>query len=363
MRVRETIKRRKKSALIVSTLSILTILVLASILLVSTPVEATISVAHNAGCVQTSSSSKTCTITVTITAGNTALVAIEHISGTVSTIVGGGTYTQRVTKTNTVIAEIWTTSIAGASSASSVVITMSANGRFVAQALDVAGATFFGLTHTSGTTGTNPSDAQTITDANNWLFTSFSANIATTPTSGTGTLYNAGSTTGIDGGLVSNTATSITSVTTSETLASSTWAGAMLELVSVSACSRVPTIVLPSGQTSIKWTNPLATANNVAPDGQTSIVAELVVTQNGPGACNVGIQASAAFPSGVTYKWSATSTAPGTGVNVVPISPTSATTVCSAVAQASTCSIWVWSDLVNAGAQAGFNINTNIVTS
>lgn len=227
MEHREMKKKKKSTKLIIS--SILAIGIM-SLIIVSFSAVATIAVAHNAGCVQTSTSSKTCTITITITAGNTAMVAINHISGTVSTIVGGGTYTQRVTKTNTVIAEIWTTPIAGATTASSIVITMSANGRFVAHALDISGATFLGPTQTSGTTGANPTDSKTIVSANDWLFTSFAGNLATTPTAGTGTLYNPGSTTGIDGGLVGNTAASVVSVTTSETLASSTWAGAMIEI-------------------------------------------------------------------------------------------------------------------------------------
>ena len=91
-------------------------------------VSAAIVPQHQGGCTQTASNTKTCTITMTISAGDTVVVTISNPSTTnaVSSVTGGGTYTKKAQNTNTgVKIELWATGIGASTSASSVVVTMS----------------------------------------------------------------------------------------------------------------------------------------------------------------------------------------------------------------------------------------------
>jgi hypothetical protein len=307
--------------------------------------SAAVGIGVTGGCTQTLTNTNTCTITMSgsLTSGRTVVVGVGTPGArTVSSITGGGTYTKRNSVVNTVDAEIWSTTVGGGTGGtSSVVVTMSGNGRFVAWATEYTGVTFFGPTFPTATgSSANPSQAYTLDDGNDWFVANF-VNTGTAPTAGTGNLRDARAATGVSQGYVDNTNANPVSVTDSVTHTATAWASVGIELVAASACSRTPTFSYASG--SAVTFHPVAPWNDnhaTAADGQGAGTPAMTVTNTGPGACNIGIKRNSAAPTGVEDQWNTINTAPNSGTNDVTLSNV---VVCSSVAQAGTCTIYMWS--------------------
>lgn len=335
------------SSLIVSGLVVAAFLV--ALPLISQPAAAAVGIGVTGGCTQTATNTATCTITMSgsLTSGRTVVVGVGTPGArTVSGITGGGTYSKRSSVLNTVDAEMWSTTVGGGTGGtSSVVITMSGNGRFVAWATEYTGVLFFGPTAITNTGSTaNPTVSYTLDDASDWLL-AMEVGTGTAPTAGTGNLRDARATTGVDSGYVDNTAASATSVTASTTHSATAWAIAGLELVIASGCTRAPTVALGGGQTQIIWSPATGTEGPDMPTGESSGTPMVTLTNKGPGSCGLGIsRQSGTPPTGVEDQWSATNSAPNSGTNDIT---TSNAVVCAGVAEGGTCQIWLWTRFTN----------------
>lgn len=318
---------------------------LAVVALIVQPARAAVGIGVTGGCSQTATNTNTCTITMSgaLTSGRTVLVGISSPgTRTVSTVTGGGSYSQLNNLQNTVRGFLWGTTVGGGTGGtSSIVVTMSGNGRFVAWASEYTGVTFYGPTPyptNSGSTA-NPTISYTLHDANDWLV-SVLTNSGTAPTAGTGNFRDGRATTGVSQGYVDNTAASATSVTTSDTHAADTWTAVGIELVIASGCTRAPTFTYSSGtQVTFHPTAPLIGAATAA-DGQGAGTPAVTVTNKGPGPCAIGIKRASAAPAGVEDQWATTNSAPNSGTNDVT---TSNVNVCTGVAEAAMCTVYMWS--------------------
>ena len=313
--------------------------------------SAAVGIGVTGGCTQTATNTNTCTITMSgsLTSGRTVLVGVSSPGlRSVSSITGGGTYSQRNTLTNTVYGAIWSTTVGGGTGGtSSVVVTMNGNGRFVAWATEYTGITFFGHTFptNSGSTA-NPTISFTIHDGNNWLV-AILTNTGTAPTALTGNLRDARAATGVSQGYVDNTAgTPDTSVTDAVTHAATAWTAVAIELRTSAACGHGPTFTYSSGsQVTFHPSAPLAGAATAA-DGQGAGTPAITATNQGPSTCNIGIARQSAAPTGVEDQFNNVNTAPGSGTNDITLS---AQTVCASVADGGTCTIYLWSRVTASG--------------
>ncbi|HEV2192917.1 MAG TPA: LamG-like jellyroll fold domain-containing protein [Nitrosopumilaceae archaeon] len=195
-----------------------------------------VSAANNSG------SATPIAVTKTVTARNTVVVAIVETPATVAvtSITGGGTYTQQGTFTNGVTkVELWSTTAGGATAASSVSVAFSGTADQVAVGVsEYSGVVALGTTATNSGVTANPTISKTTVDNNNWIVSGLggsSGSTETAPTALTGNLRTAvgtiiGNNNDVALGIVDNTAATPSSVTTSETHAADTWAAVALEL-------------------------------------------------------------------------------------------------------------------------------------
>lgn len=163
-------------------------------------------------------------VTRTTTSGNTVVVTVEiHTVGTtVSTVTdsGGSTYTRQTTATQGgfVTSEIWSTTAGGALASTSITVTVSAAGTFIADVDEFSGVSSLGNVATATSASGNPSVSLTTQDANNYMVAGFTIDGTPTTAAGTGTLRqnhvtSAGA--NITGCLVDNTRATVGSLTSS----------------------------------------------------------------------------------------------------------------------------------------------------
>lgn len=191
-------------------------------------------------------------VTVALTAGNTGIVDVTYAGptvGSVTSITGGGTWTQKQIQLNGIAKiERWTTGIGGVATASSISIAYTVNGSTAVQAIcsDYSGVQSFGNSWTNLGATSNPSIALNTEDAGNVVVGGFGfadGTVATpVPTAGTGNLREADavSAAGADdsaAALTDNTSATPGVVTNSVTFAASAgtkWAALALELRTIS---------------------------------------------------------------------------------------------------------------------------------
>jgi outer membrane protein assembly factor BamB len=214
------------------------------------------------------------TVTVSLTAGDTAVVVISGYStGTlaVSTITdtASNAYSQQKTITNGAAAVfIWSTAAGAVKTTASVTVTVTVSTATVGfiGVTDYAGVAALGATATNTGATANPTISLTTQEGNNWVVAGFSAvptsSLAMTAGTGTLRLAGVGACCGVflSGALVDNTASTPSSVTDSVTLGAFTWAAAALELRSV-VCGAVtdPTYVAANAQNNaetVYWSSP-----------------------------------------------------------------------------------------------------------
>lgn len=356
----KTSRRRLVPFVIVSTMLIVAPLILVFVLQYGV---ASVAIGVTGGCTQTATNTNTCTITMSgsITAGRTVLVGVGTPGArTVSSITGGGTYSKRSSIVNTVNAEMWSTTVGGATGGtSSVVVTMSGNGRFTAWASEYTGVTFFnqsGASVTQSGSTANPSISYNTGSTSNW-FVAVEVGTGTAPTSGLGNLRDARAATGVDQGYVDNTGSA--TLTLSTTHAATAWAIAGLELHATSACSENPTSTFAddSGVT-FEPTSPLNGAATPA-KGQSAGLPAITVTNNGPSTCSIGISRTSSAPVGVEDQWNTVNTAPSPGTHDVT---TSNVVVCASIVDGATCNIYMWSRVTASGSTApNTYVNTYVI--
>ncbi len=214
------------------------------------------------------------TVTVSLTAGDTAVVVISGYStGTlaVSTITdtASNAYSPQKTITNGAAAVfIWSTAAGAVKTTGSVTVTVTVSTATIGfiGVTDYAGVAALGATATNTGATANPTISLTTQEANNWVVAGFSAvptsSLAMTAGTGTLRLAGVGACCGVflSGALVDNTAATPSSVTDSVTLGAFTWAAAALELRSVT-CGAVtdPTYVAANAQNNaetVYWSSP-----------------------------------------------------------------------------------------------------------
>lgn len=187
-------------------------------------------------------------VAVTINNGETAVVEISQYYSaaagqggmSVSSISGGGTYTQQGSTVDNTdgtahrTTQIWSTSAGGATSASTCSVAMTGDAACVEVVVRCyTGVDAIGTTASNTGTSTNPTVSLTTQDNNNWVVAAFNSANDGPATALTGNLRDTGLQTGAqDVGTSStdNTSVSVASVTNAVTLASSTWAALALEL-------------------------------------------------------------------------------------------------------------------------------------
>jgi hypothetical protein len=133
--------------------------------------------------------------------------------------------------------ECWGTSIAGGlATTTGTFLKVNLDGGCIDAAATCSewfGVAGLGVITQTNAASANPSIAQVMQDANNYLLAGFASNGATTPTAGTGTLDRTIASTGsnpIASSLVNNTAATAISVTDSLTLSARIWAAIGVEL-------------------------------------------------------------------------------------------------------------------------------------
>jgi hypothetical protein len=182
-------------------------------------------------------------VSITLNAGETGVLVFVSVGGTpstVSSISGGGTWTQQVAvTTGTTRVELWATGVNAATSTSTVSVTHSAGGDSAVGAGVAAysGVAAFGITATGGALSSNPTVSLTTTGFDSVVVGGLGADLSpfAVPTAGTGTLrhqqaFSSSTVKDLELAIVDNTATPLTALTTSVTLASSQWSAVALEL-------------------------------------------------------------------------------------------------------------------------------------
>lgn len=178
-------------------------------------------------------------VTVTVNNGETSVVAVfmKPVTAAVTSITGGGTYTQRATKTQgTVKGELWSTNAGAATAASSVSVAMSGSPTQAGVAVHLStGVTALGTTGTAGGTAANPSITVSTQDNNNWIAAFFGFNDGgALPTAGTGNLRGTDQDASITDATTDNTRATPGTLVNSVTKGAVTdWAILALELRSV----------------------------------------------------------------------------------------------------------------------------------
>lgn len=189
-------------------------------------------------------------ITRTTTTGNTVVITVEiHTVGTtVSTVTdtGGSTYARRATATQGgfVTSEIWSTGANAAVASTSITVTVSAAGTFIADLDEFSGVSALGITATNTSASGQPNVSLTTQDANNYMVAGFTIDGTPSTTSLTGTLRQNHVTTAganITGCLVDNTRATIGSLTSAVSPSAQHFAATALEL-------RAPAPTKPPGQ-------------------------------------------------------------------------------------------------------------------
>ena len=111
-------------------------------------------------------------------------------------------------------------------------------------------------------------------------------------------------------------------------------------------CTNAPTFTYSSGtQVTFNPTAPLNGAPTPAA-GQGAGTPAVTVTNNGVGTCAISIKRATAAPAGVEDQWNTANSAPASGTNSIT---TSYQTVCASVAQAGTCTVYMWSRVTASG--------------
>lgn len=206
--------------------------------------------------------------TGTINNGETSVVAVfmKPVTAAVTGISGGGTYTQRATKTQgTIKGELWSTNAGAATAASSVTVTMSGSPTQAGVAVHVStGVTTLGNTNTGSGTGANPSISVTTQDNNNWVAAFFGFNDGgSLPTAGTGNLRGTDADASIIDGTTDNTRGTPGALVNSVTKGAVTdWASLALELRSALPASAALTGTVTSS----------ITENDIVAGGKTIIL-------------------------------------------------------------------------------------------
>lgn len=111
-------------------------------------------------------------------------------------------------------------------------------------------------------------------------------------------------------------------------------------------CTVAPTFTYSSGtQVTFNPTVPLNGAPTAAA-GQGAGTPAVTVTNQGVGTCAISIKRATAAPTGIEDQWNTVNSAPASGTNSIT---TSYQTVCASVAQAGTCTVYMWSRVTASG--------------
>jgi hypothetical protein len=191
-------------------------------------------------CTQASSgvSTQTCTLSAPTTAGNDVIVGLAWEStGSTITNVRGSVVASYFFLYGAVCnqgSECVATLVCHKCAAQTAVTTAMTDGTaFVTTVDEYSGVQALGVTGTKTASSANPGLTLTTGDANDWTVCATASLGAGVPTAGSGNLRNAGSTGGIAGAIVDNTASSAGSVACADTIASGAWAATGIELRSV----------------------------------------------------------------------------------------------------------------------------------
>lgn len=189
------------------------------------------------------SSTLSCVVTVTLTAGRCAIVvcATKVTGQTVASVVdsGGSTYSKLAGAIDDggQSVEIWGTTATGTTSSTTVTVTWNsgASGRKGALVEEYSGVVAIGTNATNSGTGTNPTVTRSTQDANNYIVAGLSGTYDASITASVGTVrqtVNAG--TNLSAVLMDNTVASAGSLTCTGTQGvSAAWVAAAIELRSV----------------------------------------------------------------------------------------------------------------------------------
>jgi hypothetical protein len=128
----------------------------------------------------------------------------------------------------------------------------------------------------------------------------------------------------------------------------------MVASPAVSNCSVSPSLTYSSGaQVTFNPVGPWDDNHATAADGQGAGTPAILVTNNGPGSCDIGIKRSAASPAGVEDQWNTSNSPPTSGTNDIT---TSNQVVCAAVGNGATCAIYLWSRVSNPTTPDTYNL-------
>lgn len=194
------------------------------------------------------------TVTRTVTAGNTVVVTIAiHTVGTTVTSItdtGGSAYTRRATVTQGgfITQEIWSTAAGGALGCTSITVTVSAVGIFIADVGEYNGVALLGSTNTNSSASGQPSVSITTQDANNFTVMGFAIDGTPSTSALTGTVRQNHQTSAvggnITGGMVDNTRQTVGALVCAVSPSAVHYAACSLELRSVNPGSlQVPTVL------------------------------------------------------------------------------------------------------------------------